>query len=164
MKLKSAVFIRSIALLVTASGALAQDAARKAKIEEMFRLMNIDRMMQQVMGQMKTMTEQQMSEMKLPPEAQAAAQESQDRMMKLIAERMSWEKMKPAYIQLYSEVFTEEEVDGILAFYRSPAGRAMLEKTPLLMTKAMALVQKQVGDIQPEIQKMMKELEAKHKK
>lgn len=164
MKLKSAVSIGSIALLLTASGALAQDAARKAKIEEMFRLVNIDRMMQQVMSQMKTMTEQQMSEMKLPPEAQAAAQESQDRIMKLIAEKLSWEKMKPAYIQLYSEVFTDEELDGILAFYRSPAGRAMLEKTPLLMTKAMALVQKQMGDIQPEIQKMMKEVEAKYKK
>ena len=164
MKLKSAVLISSIALLLTASGALAQDAARKAKIEEMFRLMNIDRMMQQVMSQMKAMTEQQISGMKLPPEGQAAAQESQGRIMELVAERMSLEKMKPAYIQLYSEVFTDEELDGILAFYRSPAGRAMLEKTPLLMTKAMALVQKQMGDIQPEIEKMMKELDAKYKK
>ena len=164
MKLKSAVSIGSIALLLTASGALAQDAARKTKIEEMFRLMNMDRLIQQAMTQMKTMTEQQMSEMKLPPEAKAEAQESQDRMMKLIAERMSWERMKPDYIQLYSEVFTDEELDGNLAFYRSPAGRAMLEKTPLLMTRAMALGVKQMGDIQPEIEKMMKELGAKYKK
>jgi uncharacterized protein len=164
MKLKSAVSIGSIALLLTASGALAQDAARNAKIEEMFRLINMDRMMQQVMGQMKTVIDQQISNMKLPPEAQAAARESQGRIMDLVAERMSWEKMKPAYIQLYSEVFTDEELDGILAFYRSPAGRAMIEKTPLLMTKAIALSQKQMGDIQPEIQKMMKDVEAKYKK
>jgi uncharacterized protein len=164
MKLKSAVSIGSIALLLTASGALAQDAARKAKIEEMFRITNMDRMVQQIMSQMKTVIDQQLSTMKLPPEAEAEAQESQDRMMKLIAERMSWEKMKPAYIQLYDEVFTDEELDGILAFYRSPAGRAMIEKTPLLMTKAVALSQKQMGDLQPEIQKMMKELDAKHKK
>jgi hypothetical protein len=164
MKLKSAVSIGSIALLLTASGALAQDAARKAKIEEMFRITNMDRMVQQIMSQMKTVIDQQLSTMKLPPEAEAEAQESQDRMMKLIAERMSWEKMKPAYIQLYDEVFTDEELDGILAFYRYPAGRAMIEKTPLLMTKAVALSQKQMGDLQPEIQKMMKELDAKHKK
>lgn len=164
MKLKSALSIGSIALLLAASGALAQDAARKAKIEEMFRLINMDRMIQQTTSQMKTVIDQQMSEMKLPPEAQAAAQESEGKIMELVAERMSWAKMKPAYIQLYSEVFTDEELDGILAFYKSPAGRAMLEKTPLLMTKSMALVQKQMGDIQPEIQKMMQELEAKHKK
>jgi hypothetical protein len=164
MKLKSAVVISSIALLLTASGALAQDAAKTAKIEEMCRLINMDRMMQQAMSQMKTMTEQQMSEMKLPPEAKAAAREYQGRMMKLIADRLSWEKMKPAIIQLYSEFFTDEELDGMLAFYRSPAGRAMIEKTPLLLPKVMALFQKQMADIQPEIQKMMKELDAKHKK
>jgi hypothetical protein len=163
MKLKSLLF-SSIAVFLAASGALAQDAAKKAKIDEMFRLVKIDELMPQMMSEMKAMAAQQISGMNLPDEANAAAQESQRRIMDLITEKMSWEKVKPAYVQLYIEIFTDEELDGILAFYRSPAGRAMLEKMPRLMSKSMALAQKQMADMQPEIQKITKELEAKYKK
>jgi hypothetical protein len=77
---------------------------------------------------------------------------------------MSWEKFKPAIVQIYAEVYTDEELDGILAFYRSPAGRAMLEKMPQLMSRTMAVAQKLMGDIQPEIEKMVKESAPKDKK
>ena len=164
MRLKSPVLLVPIAVLLAASGALAQDAAKKAKLDEMFRLTKMDEMMPQMMSQVKAMIAQQMSEMNLPAEAKAAAQESQDRIMDLVTERLSWEKMKPAYVQLYTEIFNDEELDGMLAFYRSPAGRAMLEKMPQLMSKSMALAQRQMADLQPEIQKITKELEAKYKK
>jgi hypothetical protein len=152
MKLKPAVFIGSIALLLTASGALAQDAARKAKIEEMFRLMNIDQMMQQMMGQMKAMGMQQLDK-NMPPEEKAKAAESQRK----IFDMFNWEKFKSSFVQIYSEVYTDEELDGILAFYRSPAGQAMVAKQPQLMAKSMALAQKLMADMQPELEKMRKE-------
>jgi hypothetical protein len=54
---------------------------------------------------------------------------------------MSWEKMKPMYVQLYRDTFEQEEVDGLIAFYKSPAGQAYVTKMPLLMSKSMAISQ-----------------------
>ena len=159
MKLKLAV----IALSLGASGALAQDAGKTAKIEEMLRLTKTDEMMKQVMSQMRAMNLQQL-EKNLPPEEQAKAGEMQQKIFDMVGAKMNWEKLKPAFVQIYSEVYTDEELDGILAFYRSPAGRAMLEKMPQLMSRTMAVAQKLMGDIQPEIEKMVKESAPKDKK
>ncbi len=64
---------------------------------------------------------------------------------------MDWDKLKPEYAQLYMETFTQEEVDGLLAFYRSPAGRAMIEKMPLLMNKSLQLSQARMQKLMPRI-------------
>ena len=159
MKLKLAV----VALLLGTSVALAQDAGKAAKVEEMLRLTKTDEMMQQVMSQMKTMSMDQF-EKNLPPEEKAKAREQQQKIFDLVSAKMSWEKFKPAIVQIYAEVYTDEELDGILAFYRSPAGHAMIEKMPQLMSRTMAVAQKLMGDIQPEIEKMVKESAPKDKK
>jgi hypothetical protein len=59
--------------------------------------------------------------------------------------------MKPKMIALvsrvYAETYSEEELTGILAFYRSPAGQAMLKKTPVLAGKMGAAM----AELQPEM-------------
>jgi hypothetical protein len=145
------------------SVALAQDAGKTAKIEEMLRLTKTDEMMQQVMSQMKAMNLQQLQK-NLAPDEKAQAAEMQQKIFDLVNAKMSWEKFKPAIVQIYAEVYTDEELDGILAFYRSPAGHAMIEKMPQLMSRTMAVAQKLMGDIQPEIEKMVKESAPKDKK
>ncbi len=55
---------------------------------------------------------------------------------------------------MYAETFTSDEVDGIVAFYKSPAGRALLQKQPALATKGLALAQEKIRDAMPDIQKM----------
>ena len=51
-------------------------------------------------------------------------------------------------------------MDGIIAFYKSPAGEAMLAKTPAIMAKANELVQQQMATVMPEIQKLIKDAAA----
>jgi uncharacterized protein len=69
--------------------------------------------------------------------------------------------MRPGYVKAYSETFSEEEIDGILAFYESPAGRAMQAKMPILMPKIMALAQAQAGELMPEIQLITRDEQGK---
>jgi len=41
---------------------------------------------------------------------------------------MSWEAMKPEFIKLYDDTYTEDEISGILLFYQSAPGQAMLTR------------------------------------
>jgi len=77
---------------------------------------------------------------------------------------MSWEKMEPEYIKLFSEVYTEDELKAIVEFYKTPAGQSMLKKQPLLMQKSMVISQKQMQALMPEIQKMSQEFKDSIKK
>lgn len=65
----------------------------------------------------------------------------------IIRKEINWADLKSAYIKLYAETFTQEEVDGLLAFYRSPAGVALLEKMPLVTQKSTAITQQRIGPL-----------------
>jgi hypothetical protein len=49
---------------------------------------------------------------------------------KIITEEMGWAKVKENYANIYASHFTQEEVDGLIAFYQSTAGKAFLKKMP----------------------------------
>jgi hypothetical protein len=55
--------------------------------------------------------------------------------------------MRPLYIQIYQESFTQEEIDGLIAFYKSPLGIAFVEKMPLVMQKSMTIMQSRTGPL-----------------
>ncbi|HLJ47906.1 MAG TPA: DUF2059 domain-containing protein [Bryobacteraceae bacterium] len=145
----------------------ADETTKGAKIEELLTLMNVNQAQTQIMDSMKDMVEgmirQQLGGKEMPPDAVNAAAETQKRILAMVSERLSWEKLKPTYKQVYGDTFTEEEVTGILAFYRSPAGRAMSQKMPSLVQKTMALTQQQVGDLMPEIERITNEVKEKYK-
>jgi uncharacterized protein len=150
------VLIVSVSLLAWPSVSSAQGVWKEAKIERLLELTNADAMMDQVFNQMKAMTASQVPK-GTTPEQQAREEQTRNKIMDLIKSRMRWDKMRPDYVKLYSETFSDEEVSGMLAFYESPAGRAMLSKMPVLMGKTMALVQSQMTELMPEIQRITKE-------
>ncbi|MEA3213535.1 MAG: uncharacterized protein QOE70_6592 [Chthoniobacter sp.] len=55
-----------------------------------------------------------------------------------------WLKLKPEYVKAYADVFTEEELRALIAFYKSPTGQTFLDKTPDLTRKLTAAHQKQI--------------------
>jgi hypothetical protein len=91
------------------------------------------------------------------PEAKAAAVQTVDKIMAQLQERMSWARMEPEYARLYDEVYSGEEISGILAFYKSAAGQAFVKKMPLLMSKSIEMAQRQMADLMPEIQRIAEE-------
>jgi hypothetical protein len=48
-------------------------------------------------------------------------------------------------IPVYAKHFTEEEIQETIKFYKTPAGRMMIQKTPLVMQETMALGQQWAG-------------------
>ena len=60
--------------------------------------------------------------------------------------------LEPDFVKLYSDAYSEEEIDGILAFYRSPAGRTMLAKAADLTESSIAISQRRMAAVAPKIQ------------
>ncbi len=150
------ISVLSIALMVTGLLASAQQPTKEAKIVRVLALMKAEALTDQVFEQMKAETASIFSAEGTEKE-RAHAQEIQAKVMALVKDRMSWEKMRPVYVKMYSETFSGEEIDGMLAFYQSPAGRAVLEKMPQLVSKIMALAQSQMAGLMPEIERLVKE-------
>ena len=141
----------------------ADDAAKNAKIEEMFRITKLDKLQDQMMEQVKGALSNLFEQPGVPAEAKAARKELDDQVWSIISKRVSWDKMKGEYLKIYSENMTEQELDSIIAFYKTPGGVALLEKMPLLMRKGMEIGQAQMKDVGPEIQAAVEKFVQSHK-
>nr|WP_198982397.1 DUF2059 domain-containing protein [Herbaspirillum sp. ASV7] len=88
---------------------------------------------------------------------QQAIDKLKARLLGLVKDTVSWQKMEPSYLQLYSETFTEEEVAGMLAFYKTPAGQAVIHKMPVLMQKNTVLIQQMTVSMQPQLEQIQRD-------
>ncbi|MDX1753918.1 MAG: DUF2059 domain-containing protein [Salinimicrobium sediminis] len=69
----------------------------------------------------------------------------------------SLESLYGQMAQIYTEEFTEAEIDEILAFYNTPVGQKMREITPELTRKGMEIGQQWGQELQPIMMKYMQQ-------
>jgi len=151
-----------LGLICAASlAARADDASRKAKAAELLKVSNSEQMMEQMLGSMQRLQVEQFAKMDLPPEVRASTAEMQKKTEALVRKMLSWEAIKPRFVNLYAATYTEPELDGILSFYKSAAGQAMLNKMPQLMQGSMDLTQEAMAGVMPELMKIVEEMKQK---
>lgn len=144
----------TIAMLATLAGA--QEVTREAKIERLLALTRADAVIDQIKAGLTT----QMPSTGTPGQ-NAKAREFQARFLDLLKSRLNADSARREMVKIYSETFSDEEIDGMLAFYESPAGQATLQKMPQLMGKTIAWAQAQASEILRDVEKSNKEAERK---
>jgi uncharacterized protein len=151
-------------IVALAAGVLPVQAARPSEesLNEMIRVMEvqktIDLMLAQVQRNMKSGMEQslQAALKGAQPTAQQREAEAkfQQKANDILKEELSFAKLKQVYLQAYGDTFTQDEVDKIIAFYGSPAGKALVEKIPVAMEKANTILQGRMGPMMQKLQKL----------
>jgi uncharacterized protein len=92
-----------------------------------------------------------MQSQQLSAEQQRVVDATRVQIVQVLREELAWDKMRPLVVKIYQETFTQEEIDGLIAFYRSPAGAAFVEKMPLVTQKSMSIMQSRIA---PMMEKM----------
>jgi hypothetical protein len=170
MKLALAI-LAALVLSVTGSFVKAEqpDAARRALAEQLLNEMHMKENIEKSFSMMKQMMpkimKSQMESMKstMPsgekgPDVKDQAEKLHpvmDKMMDEMSKEMSWENIKDDYIDLYAEMFTADELKGLVEFYKTPAGQAFVTKQPEVMQRSMEIGQKRVMQWMPKMQEMM---------
>ena len=150
-----------VALLVLFSFhavAHADDASKRTKIQELFTLLRIDQVSSQFMAninrQMQGLSAHQFGATPTP-EQQKQFGDFQTRVTAVVQQAIGWKMLEPDYTKLYSDAYTEPEIDSILAFYRSPAGQTMLAKSPELSNKSLQITQQHMAPVEPQLRQMV---------
>lgn len=138
----------------------ADEKSKAAKADELVQLLNLEATqqasMETVLEQFSTKSLSKMLGMNVAPEMEKRLQTMEADLNKMFKEALDWKKLKPIYARIYMESYSEEELDGMLTFYRSPAGKAMVAKTPLVTKKSVAVSQEVMIQLQPKMQEYMR--------
>lgn len=94
----------------------------------------------------------------LTPEQKRVIDMAPARLAAVMRREMTWAALQPAVMQVYRDTFDQSEIDGLIAFYESPTGKAFVAKTPLVMQRSMVATQEQMKAFVPKLQAEMKEV------
>ena len=93
------------------------ETPKQKKIKELFQVMDL----QAATNEMSEMILNDTNSMKLSKNQKAAMQKEMQSMMDYVLNKQA---------ELYDRHFTEQEIDDILNFYKTPAGKKIIEETP----------------------------------
>jgi hypothetical protein len=142
-------------LLLSAVAAFA--GSREDLARQMLRLTDMQKLMDQVVDQVQQIQLAQLESLDIPADKREQTTAFQNRLMKKVFDAMSWQVMEPEYVKLFADVYSEEELKAIVAFFKSPAGQSMLNKQPELLQKSMSLSQQRMQAVMPELQRMIRD-------
>ena len=155
--------VAAISLLFSAT-TLAEPSnapASEASIRELMEITQasklIDGVSVQLDGMMQSTIARSLAGKNISPEQQQVIDEMRTKLVGIMTQSLRWDQMEPMMIDIYRQTFTQAEIDGMLDFYRTDIGKALIAKMPLVMENSMKAVQERTASITPQIQQLTRE-------
>jgi len=151
-----------VGVLMCASALAANTApASDASIRQMLELTNARQMLTDMKGQMTAMMNSTMQAatrgQTMTPERQAVLDRMSAKMSALISDSLNWSDLLPLYLRAYRDSFTQDEIDGLIKFYKSAAGQAYVKKLPLVLQNIMREMPEMMKPMQERMMAIQKE-------
>ncbi len=145
----------AILLMVCATVVFADEAATRKAAEELMTVTRVKSQLENTFKMISEMTQKNLAqnlkgENKELSDKQKAAL---DRVMKIVEDEMSYDKLAPILINCYVKVYDEKELNAMIEFFKSPVGQTYLDKAPALQKELM----QSMGEITAKMQKRVKD-------
>lgn len=75
----------------------------------------------------------------------------------VMREHFSWAELEQEYIDMYTDLLTEEEIRALTAFYRTPAGEKLADVTPEVAIRTQRIINERMQVIMPVLMSRMME-------
>ena len=139
----------------------------EASIKQLLEVAQAHKLVDSVMMQMDNLMQQTIAQatkgQKISPKIQEDIDQRRAELLVMMKELLDWKKLEPMYVRIYQKTFTQPEVDGMIAFYKTPAGQAVMSKMPAAMQNTIDEMQSAMGPVMQKMQQMQQDVVAKIK-
>jgi hypothetical protein len=136
----------------------------EASIKQLLEVAQARKLVDSVMAQMDNLMQQTVAQatrgQKIPDKVQKDIDQQRAEMVTMMKELLDWTKLEPMYVRIYQKTFSQQEIDGMIAFYKTPAGQAVLSKMPAAMQNTIDEMQQLMGPVMQRMQKMQQDVVA----
>ncbi|MES2071495.1 MAG: DUF2059 domain-containing protein [Pseudomonadota bacterium] len=154
------------ALVLALSFSMGAQAAPPSteSIEKLLAVAQVGKMLETIRPQMnvmmKTMMDKAMQGTPVQAEEQKILDAFRDKAAAIVNEELSMAKLQPMYVEIYRANLSQEDIDGLIAFYQSPTGQVFLTKIPQIMQSVMSEMPKRMAPMAQKIEQAGKEMQA----
>lgn len=136
----------------------------EASIKELLEVAQSHKLVDSVIARMENLTQQTIAQatrgQQVPPNVQKDIDQRRGEMVAMMKDLLDWKKLEPMYVRIYQKTFTQQEVDGMIAFYKSPAGHAVISKMPAALQTTIDEMQAMMGPVMEKLQRLQQDVAA----
>ena len=147
------IFLIVVVLMFATAGFCEDEKAEQASAGKLLELLKMEETFEKNLEHAMEMSLILIEEQNLSGKKKREARSLIEASMQVTKKKFSWEKMKPFFIEIYTDMLTLEEIDGMIKFCKSPIGEAYIKKQPKLAAAVLKKIQKLTEKHMPEIQK-----------
>jgi hypothetical protein len=137
------------------------NTASAESVDQLMTLTNVDGMIQNLYGQMDQMMFSMAQNMGIQPSEQALFDDYMTKLSALIRSEITWDKLKEPVLAIYVDNFTQQEVNDMVAFFKTESGQSMVRKMPHVMQQNMQLSQQKMMSLMPQVRELALQFEQK---
>ncbi len=141
----------------------AQAQPSDQSLDELMRLTSMEKLTDSLIGQLEQDLRQTFNGatrgMALTQQQQKAFELAPSRVTQALRPELNWENLfKPMFLTVYRETFTQAEVDGMIEFYKTPAGKASIEKRIIVSQRTGQITRERMQYLTPKINAAIKQV------
>jgi uncharacterized protein len=149
-------------MLFSVGPASAADAPpSEDSIRELMRLTDLRKSLDAVAQNIKSSTEVSMRHafggQALSEKQEKVLTEMSAQLDAMLKEELGADALEPMYLEIYRKALTQQEVDGMIAFYKTDAGRAVVAKMPTVAKQTMEVTLRRMQTLTPRVQQLQRE-------
>lgn len=147
----------AVSLLSFSSWAAATTPGQQAAAEQLLNLVRANQLTVPVYMQVREAFEQRYADAGVTGR-EALLERYQAQANAILEREIGWSVLQPQIVALYTAAFNQQELEQLVAFYRSPLGAKVLQQLPMLTAESAQLTQAQVFKAAPEINRLLEQM------
>ena len=133
-----------------------------ASIKQLLEVAQTHKLVDSVIAQMNSLMLQAIAQatkgQQVSPKIQKDIDRRRDETVSLMKELLDWKKLEPMYVRIYQKSFNQQEIDSLIAMYKSPTGQMLLNKMPIVLQNSMNEMQQMMQPVMQRIQRMQRDV------
>lgn len=148
----------ALLLALISTQALADAASQAAAAKQLLKLVNADQIAGPWFGQVNQMFAQRFAETQAPANKKAVLESYQAKAKATLDKVVGWNQLEPEMVKLYTAGFSEDELNQLITFYKSPLGQKVLKEMPALFAESMKMTQGKLEPVVPQINQLLEQM------
>jgi hypothetical protein len=153
------LLVFALALPLTAR---ADEASHRAKANEVMIILNTQHMVQNISDNFKKKIADAADQIAgaTPTESgKAKLSDFEKKADQVVDAQLGWDTMQASFTDIFAKNFTEEQLDSIIAFYKSPAGIALLGTMPTVNDQMTQFGNSRITALQPQLKQLFEDFQ-----
>lgn len=132
------------------------DSVDQAK--QLIKLVNADQIVEPWFTQVDQMFAIRFVELQALDSKKPVLESYQAKAKDVLNKSLSWNKLEPEVVTVYTRAFTEAELKQLVDFYKSPVGQKMIKEMPVLFGETIKLSRTKLEEALPGVKDLMEEM------